>query len=196
MDFESPTGDSMGDPTAAAEAFDAFEPDILDGEPSDVPTDWETPTSAADDTSLRVPEVTAVTFRYFDGANWTDTWNSIQRKSLPAAVEVQFELALDAEGRTPTEVAEASALDDPAMADWPDRDPETTASAVSGTGTPYRLVVDLPGSPEYRALRADPAPQIKPRPSTAPVRRIAPPRWTPRKKTSSRSDQWIRTDTP
>ena len=48
------------------------------------------PESAADDTRLSVPEVVSLQFRYFDGRGWTDAWNSLDRKSLPAAVEIQL----------------------------------------------------------------------------------------------------------
>jgi len=45
-----------------------------------------------DNTITWVPEVISLEFRYFDGYMWSSTWNSIQRKSLPAAVEVVVEI--------------------------------------------------------------------------------------------------------
>jgi hypothetical protein len=41
---------------------------------------------------LYVPEVVAIQFRYFDGKTWTTQWNSIERKSLPAAIEVSLQI--------------------------------------------------------------------------------------------------------
>ena len=39
-----------------------------------------------------VTEVVGLRFRYFDGKSWSSSWNSLQRKSLPVAVEVSFQL--------------------------------------------------------------------------------------------------------
>lgn len=40
-----------------------------------------------------VPEVASIEFRYFDGSEWYSTWNSIQRKALPIAVEVLLQMS-------------------------------------------------------------------------------------------------------
>jgi hypothetical protein len=45
-----------------------------------------------DSTILYVPEVVSLGFRYFDGKGWTSQWNSIERKSLPAAIEVTMQI--------------------------------------------------------------------------------------------------------
>jgi hypothetical protein len=34
------------------------------------------------------PEVTAIEFRYYDGAEWVDTWDSAEKEGLPLAVEI------------------------------------------------------------------------------------------------------------
>ena len=44
---------------------------------------------------LLAPEVTAVQFRYFDGVDWLDSWDSAVSGSLPRAVEATFEIDLD-----------------------------------------------------------------------------------------------------
>jgi prepilin-type N-terminal cleavage/methylation domain-containing protein len=44
-----------------------------------------------------LPEVRGATFRYFDGHAWSDSWNSLTRGSLPAAVEVRLRLRDPAE---------------------------------------------------------------------------------------------------
>jgi prepilin-type N-terminal cleavage/methylation domain-containing protein len=40
-----------------------------------------------------LPEITAFRLRYFDGGGWQDRWDSRQKKSLPVAVELRFEVA-------------------------------------------------------------------------------------------------------
>ncbi|MFH5806347.1 prepilin-type N-terminal cleavage/methylation domain-containing protein [Alienimonas sp. DA493] len=44
---------------------------------------------------LLAPEVTGLSFRYFDGAEWLATWDSSLTGSLPRAVEVNLEIDLD-----------------------------------------------------------------------------------------------------
>ncbi len=46
-----------------------------------------------DDSVTWIPEVVALEFRYFDGSSWTSSWSSIDRKSVPVAVEVVMQLA-------------------------------------------------------------------------------------------------------
>jgi hypothetical protein len=41
-----------------------------------------------------LPEVTALEFRYFDGSDWTDAWDSRSRGTLPKAVEMSYELQI------------------------------------------------------------------------------------------------------
>jgi hypothetical protein len=156
--------------------------------------------SADDDTRLSVPEVVSIQFRYFDGRGWTDAWNSLERKSLPAAVEIQLQLAdtpavtagrpAGVESRTPggPAVAAAGATDDslPAADAGVERGNSPRVSAT------YRLIVDLPGSPSYRPPAIEPQPLV-PQPVRPPVRRIAPPRWTRPAETPALPEDWIRT---
>ncbi|WP_310820343.1 prepilin-type N-terminal cleavage/methylation domain-containing protein [Stratiformator vulcanicus] len=44
----------------------------------------------ANATEVLAPEITAVYFRYFDGAGWVEAWDSSVTRNLPAAVEVTF----------------------------------------------------------------------------------------------------------
>ncbi|MCA9031865.1 MAG: prepilin-type N-terminal cleavage/methylation domain-containing protein [Planctomycetaceae bacterium] len=46
-------------------------------------------------TKLLSPEVQELTFRYFDGQNWVDEWDSSLTGRLPQAVEVTFGFMLD-----------------------------------------------------------------------------------------------------
>lgn len=41
-----------------------------------------------DSPDLLAPEITEVQFRYFDGSNWMETWDSLAVGSLPRAIEV------------------------------------------------------------------------------------------------------------
>ena len=45
-----------------------------------------------DEGTMWVPEVVECRFRYYDGDRWFDSWNSIERAGLPAAVEVTVRL--------------------------------------------------------------------------------------------------------
>lgn len=45
-----------------------------------------------EDGSMWAPEVVNCRFRYFDGQDWFDTWNSLERSGLPVAIEVTMEL--------------------------------------------------------------------------------------------------------
>ena len=159
----------------------------MDGELGDFETAVETPTSAADDTAFWVPEVSAITFRYFDGATWTSQWNSIQRKALPVAVEVQLQLTQNSD-TPPGEQPAEQALDD----EFPPDEMLALTDGVQAPESLHRLVFDLPGSPAYRKPRV--VPSAKPRPVRPPVRRVTPPRWTPKRKATRGTDQWIRTN--
>ena len=88
MDFETPidpnaAGPAEAPPREAADAGAAASAERPDGNSE----------SDTDDTRLSVPEVVSLQFRYFDGRGWTDGWNSLERKSLPAAVEIQLQIA-------------------------------------------------------------------------------------------------------
>ena len=46
-----------------------------------------------DSSLMWAPEVVALQFRYFDGAKWRSSWDSLDRKGLPVAVEMTFGVA-------------------------------------------------------------------------------------------------------
>ncbi len=145
--------------------------------------------AAVDDRWTVVPEVVSVQFRYFDGVGWTSSWNSLQRNSLPVAVEVRIGLA---DPRTPDQTV-PEPVEDPL-----DEVADPVSTSVSTPVTQLRMVVDLPGSAEYRRRREVPKPATEAAPRvTAP--RIAPPRWTSpstAKPTPQRSEDWLRTSRP
>jgi hypothetical protein len=135
-----------------------------------------------------VPEVIGLEFRYFDGNAWTGNWNSMERKSLPAAVEVLVRMQ-DSDSPAPPQAVTAeaeAALEEPG--------PEETARP---SGPVHRMVVDLPMSPSYRKPKRTLAPTAAavrpPRPPRPPVRRIAPPRWPKKTERGRLPEEWIRT---
>ena len=84
------------------------------------------PDAQHDSTSqqLLVPEVVGCRFRYFDGRSWISSWNSVERQSLPRAVEIEFWLLTTAEIREHfgTDMMQPA---DSTLSDATDSDPET-----------------------------------------------------------------------
>ena len=83
--------------------------------------------AAGDEGTLRVPEVVDCRFRYFDGSQWSDSWDSIARQGLPVAVECTLEIVSLAEARKIR-----NGLGEPLR---------------SATATVSRFVIHLPNSP-------------------------------------------------
>jgi hypothetical protein len=110
LDFETPTGEesgadleSIGGTMTGPSAFEAnaFQPQglpPLDGEGTyDSASGYTVPITEQlqrnlDDATMWAPEVVECRFRYYDGKRWSTSWNSLQRKGLPVAVEVTLEL--------------------------------------------------------------------------------------------------------
>ena len=159
------------------ESFD----EILEGEP--------------DDSLMWAPEVVGLRFRYFDGRGWQSSWDSLQRKGLPVAVEVNMRISSfdDAEtihrAAAPEEVGlletvelegEAPQVEEELQADQPPPPKE------------HRVVIFLPTSPLYkppepkRAVSAFAAVTPPPPPPPRPVIRAPAPRQPAR--SSAKSD--------
>gem|GEM_PF-1405355 len=94
-----------------------------------------------------VTEVVGLRFRYFDGKSWSSSWNSLQRKSLPVAVEVSFQLQRPERSFVPrpiepqpAELAQADALQQPDLLQE-----ERLAELIAGEAPPptYRFVIHL-----------------------------------------------------
>ena len=201
LDFETPLdGAGSSDGEAAGSAGSRRLADTGSDSSAGQADGEADPELATDDTRLDVPEVVSLQFRYFDGRGWADSWNSLDRKSLPAAVEIQLELAdaspaaadrragADISGPDGQSLAAAEATDDALSA---------AEAGVEPTGSPrvraaYRLIVDLPGSPSYRPPAIEPQPTI-PQPIRPPVRRIAPPRRTRPAAPAPLPEDWLRT---
>jgi len=69
-----------GDRLALQQAHEAGEVDVM-----------------AQSAELIAPEVTELTFRYFDGATWLETWDSASMKAVPRAIEVTLRIDVTAD---------------------------------------------------------------------------------------------------
>ena len=88
--FERSTGSRRGGPSGAASGAQAALGDSVDTLGL---TSSEALQSLPENSWIHIPEVIHCGFRYFDGRDWTEEWDSRQRQSLPAAVEVTMQLS-------------------------------------------------------------------------------------------------------
>ena len=97
LDWETPVEGKGPGPAATGQSAERLSPAgrrrpsiALSSEP--MPAEGLT-ADPEDPSVLQVPEVVGLEFRYFDGTSWSSQWSSLQRKSLPAAIEVILKLA-------------------------------------------------------------------------------------------------------
>ncbi len=167
------------------------------------------------------PEVVGLGFRYFGGNNWTTQWDSLQRKSLPVAVEVTMHVRPFEPERSEgplTVVPEPVALlpgDDENILEQPALANSVKNGPAEITDT-YRLVINVPGASRHGGVsqplrntmsRAGlpsmqvPAMQVPRLSAPAPLR-VKPLNAVPSLNTgrprrqTPRSDQWIRAQRP
>ena len=161
LDWETPPDDTaapglprMPTPTSSGGRSRRF-PRAALGPPD--PMSIAGPAADPDDSSiLQVPEVVGLGFRYFDGTGWAGQWNSLERKSLPVALEVTLEVrAPDAGARGPAsrpreEIDEMEAL----------LSGEELPGGVSGVR--HRVLVWLPSTALARPpqRKSEPAPPV------------------------------------
>lgn len=105
--------------------------------------DFETPDISApgpEGSNLFAPEVVDCRFRYYDGSNWSDSWESLDRAGLPVAIEATLRsLPLSEALRFRREAPDAS-LENTALDDGV-KELNLTSSTSS------RIVAYLPTSP-------------------------------------------------
>jgi prepilin-type N-terminal cleavage/methylation domain-containing protein len=169
-----------------------------------------------------LPEVHRAAFRYFDGRTWSDSWDSLQRGSLPVAVEVKVSLRNAAETdsrRRSKKKAEpaAEATDDSSEATLDAEDQPALASDEDGFSTETRrpacrFLIRLPIAqhrPEIKPAGAAPAgsdasaeanPPVVPPADQLPrveVPSYVPPPWSSGGQAAQNPDsptnQWLRT---
>ena len=223
LDWESPAGAMeeglarAGKGTAESLSENAALSDLASTlDPMSVAPLWADP---EDPSILWAAEVIDLRFRYYDGAAWSTQWNSLERKSLPVAIEVTLKMRLGEEAR-PRAAARSpeDALEEELAAELgtpSDEAGQTQRVLVclpsTGLGRPAKeadeevpwIVEDreLPLPPEHEPL-LPPSPPV--RPSLAPPRPAAPaaspPPRAPAPATGGRKsleemlrDQWIRT---
>lgn len=164
-----------------------------------------------DDSITWVPEVVGLKFRYFDGTGFSSRWDSLQRKSLPAAVEVTLQLRLPQQPKADRPAGHEPDAPD-GLDDGPDLDqtlddvekgrlgPEQVPSSV------VRLLVRLPSAQRASGIKrparaaatfASPPQPLAPRPM-APRRLAVPGPLLIRPPAGAspaqrKPDQWIRT---
>lgn len=211
------TNRSTRDVTAEENVLDEFA--AATGETSDEEIDARIDSGAV----LWVPEVAGLEFRYFDGSGWTSQWDSIQRKSLPVAVEIRLEIeSLDPRAVRRRAEAEAAgeplggevesvggtAEEDAISTEEIRREPEEDASRKSDAESElpeyktYRLVVELPSAnlhkgPNKSAAQTDAA-LDRPQPlwtqRLEPSTLPAPPSSSKPPADKKASEQWLRTN--
>ncbi|MCL2346984.1 MAG: prepilin-type N-terminal cleavage/methylation domain-containing protein [Planctomycetaceae bacterium] len=60
---------------------------------------------------MSAPEVVGCRFRYHDGSQWRDSWNSLENKALPVAIEATLQLMPDSEAETLRQSRMVSSVD-------------------------------------------------------------------------------------
>jgi hypothetical protein len=89
---------NIGSSTRATTTYDAATGGGLIRQVVDQPVaSWATEFGGAADlgfyAELLAPEVTSLTFRYYDGTQWLESWDSYQQGGLPVAIEVTLVVA-------------------------------------------------------------------------------------------------------
>ena len=182
LDFETPfpEDDEFGDGVLGSPPSQSLDPLDAAGSSS---SEGLMVVDPNDDSVMLAPEVTSLAFSYFDGTRWSSSWNSLDRKSLPVAVEVTMQLGTLADREE--EFAAESTDGDPLAMLVPEE-----PNAGRDTRSTHRLVIDIPGAPMYRAPEKTKSrvSRLKPRPVQ--VR----PRPTGPRKPANMPDQWMRTE--
>ena len=85
--------------TLAGAAGSAVDPLGFPGMPGDAVLNFDPPLTAvqiamdSDDGTTWAPEVLDCRFRYFDGTEWFDSWDSLEKNGLPVAIKVELKLS-------------------------------------------------------------------------------------------------------
>lgn len=208
LDFETPVaseGESQFEGPPLGEA--TSNPDILGQDEYNQSLEEATLAEPVDDSLIWVPEVVSLEFRYYSGSGWTSQWNSLQRKSLPVAVEVTMQLGnvdellfskTDPLQAAAEESSDELASEDAVAEEGLFADDSTGEQGLESSlptlpsGPTYRLVIDLPSSPSHRSpqvvrpavisyvpVTPIPIPSVAPRPRLPrpPAPRVLPDEW-------------------
>lgn len=119
----------------------------------------------ADDGTTWAPEALDCRFRYFDGENWLDSWDSIEKGGLPVAIKVDLKLAplddVDLYRASPLLFnlpipPEPSAIANAAASNADATDPTALTSQVTGSltgGSPTAAASNGPGVDVFNSYR-------------------------------------------
>ncbi|MBP3557789.1 MAG: prepilin-type N-terminal cleavage/methylation domain-containing protein, partial [Thermoguttaceae bacterium] len=119
----------------------------------------------ADDGTTWAPEALDCRFRYFDGENWLDSWDSIEKGGLPVAIKVDLKLAplddVDLYRSSPLLFSlpippEPSAIAGAAASNAESTDPTALTSQVTGSltgGPPTAAASNGPGVDVFNSYR-------------------------------------------
>lgn len=164
-----------------------------------------------DSTVTWAPEVVSLQFRYFDGSKWQSSWDSLARKGLPVAVEMNFAVASLEDADTVR--GAASGMDQAADVDSLTEEQELmeTEPTVDEQGIDltvqqnlpllhvHRVVVHLPNSPlqkELQPVKRQAAPTLEVPALTAPApfgKAVLQPARSKRGQRTA-PDQWMRNE--
>jgi hypothetical protein len=105
---------------------------------------------------LYLPEVVEFSLRYFDGQSWSTSWDSIARRALPVAIEI--ELQVDPARERPIQSTEPSAVEENrSSTESPGASlspvPSQAASGSRARET-FRVILEIPGSPRFQGARS------------------------------------------
>ena len=126
--------------------------------------------ASREEPSMDLPEVVSMEFRYYDGQQWTDAWDSRERRSLPVAVEValQVDFKGDKKRRTATESQPRPVDESAANNELVEPIEPVATDLFSELGQPiadqlpvHRFVIYLPQA----TRRQDSIPSLRPFPS-------------------------------
>jgi hypothetical protein len=112
--------------------------------------------------TIHLPEVVGLEFRYFDGQQWTDAWDSRSRRALPVAIEVSVEIEFaDDEEKTASSESEKLVDLETVMEDdqqevltEPGERPLVEGAVAADLPPSYRFVLHLPQGVEKSPSRS------------------------------------------
>ncbi len=204
LDFETPDEEMETDSNIQSAIPDDFQIETFDGSMMEEEESFdEILENEPDDSVMWAPEVVGLRFRYFDGRGWRSSWDSLARKGLPIAVEVNMQISSFDDAETIHRRAapeEAGLLETVELeGDLPEAMEEPGADQPPPPRE-HRVVIFLPTSPLKKAPKAKrrestfaavtlPAPSPPPRP----VVRVPAPRT--RAKSATKPGGWMRINT-
>ena len=159
LDFETPDEEFEADSEIQSAIPDDFQIETFDdsmmGEEESFDELLE---SEPDDSVMWAPEVVGLRFRYFDGRGWRSSWDSLQRKGLPVAVEVKMQISSfdDAEAiHRAASTEEAGLLETVSLeGEAPQVEEALEINQPPPPPKEHRVVIFLPTSPLYKPPKA------------------------------------------